>query len=244
MNKRKIGILVLALCFFSVLKAPNAACDYETQVRLRREAANVNAVYEPKRVIMNLDTGLEDPKATDEDVNFDGPYYYDNKVTITIMNITESIYIEVTGDNGFSQTYHYEDSNDGTIELDGGNAEQIVNYEIKVYSDNSNCSGEDLHTIKLVTPKYNPYSKLLACESVSEYYCNPFVTYDINYTESEVIEMASKKKNENQNPDNPTKTEENNFWENYKWYIIAGGIIVIGVATTAILIKKRRSRVL
>ena len=37
---------------------------------------------------------------------------------------------------------------------------------------------------------------------------------------------------------------QNDFWEQYGVYIIVGSILIIGVVTTAILINRKRSRVI
>lgn len=246
--KGKGKILFAIICFFGMITNTFAACDYETQVRLATEASNVNMTYEIRREIINANTGQIAPEATDEDVNFDSIYAYQNFIYITIMNITENIYVELIGSDGSEQNIYFTDTNEGTIELDGGMGENIITYTVNIRSNNSNCSSDLLRTFEFITPKWNPYSGLLACEGINEYYCEPYVTYEIDLTEGEIIDRASEAKKEETNV--PQDEENSNRWtewlNNNPWFIptVIGVIVLAGVATTVIVIKKRRTKVL
>ena len=253
MRKRKLAsilILTLCICFSPVV---NAACDYETQVQLATEASNVNANYEISSVIINVDTGLEAPEATEDDIDSDNPYVFQDRVTVNIYNLTENLKVLVTGDNGYEEEFTYQESNNGTITFEGGTLENIVNYSIQVLSAHPNCTDDELRTISLVTPMRNSFHDLIACEGVDEYYCQEYIDYDLNMTEAEVLERANAIRETGSSSEEPQE-EEKNWWDNIKeylgkhpWIIYAtvGGIIVIaGVATTVIVIKKRRSKVL
>lgn len=246
--KGKGKILFAIICFFGFIANTLAACDYETQVRLATEASNVNITYEIRHEIINANTGQIAPEATDEDVEFDSEYTYQDFIYITIMNVTENIYVELIGSDGSTQSIYFSDTNEGTIELDGGLGENIITYTVNIRSNNSNCSSDVLRTFEFVTPKWNPYSALIACEGVNEYYCEPYVTYEINLTEGEIIDRASESKAEETNV--PQDEKNSNWWtewlNNNPWFIptVIGVIVLAGVATTVIIIKKRRSKVL
>lgn len=248
MKKKRYILAFSLLCILSFKLNVFAACDYETQVKLATEAANVNMTYEIKKEIINIYTGEVAPEATEEDVDFDGDYAYQNYIYITLMNLTENIYIELTGTNGFSQNYYYEDSENGTIIINGGIGEEIVTYKALIKSTNNECSETSLRSLELITPKKNPYSDLMACQDVKEYYCEPFVTYEIDLNEGQVIDKAMEIKN-NSNKENEEEKEKKwweEWFENNPWFIptVAGIIVLAGVATTVIIIKKRRSKVL
>ena len=246
--KEKGKILFAIICFIGMITNTFAACDYETQVRLATEASNVNMTYEIKREVINVDTGMIAPEVTDEEIDFDSAYAYQNFIYITIMNITENIYVELIGSNGSEQNIYFNDTNEGTIELDGGTGEEIITYTVNIRSNDSNCSSDLLRTFEFVTPKRNPYSGLLACEGVNEYYCQEYVTYEIDLTQGEVIDRASQAKEQ----ETTELQEENNtnWWVDWlnknPWFIptVIGVILLAGVATTVIIIKKRRSKVL
>ncbi len=246
--KGKGRILFVIICFFGFMTNTFAACDYETQVRLATEASNVNVTYEIEREIINANTGQIAPEATDEDVNIDSDYIYQNIIYITIMNITENIYVELIGNDGSSQSIYFNETNEGTLELDGGTGENIITYTVNIRSNDSNCTSDILRTFEFVTPKWNPYSGLMACEGVKEYYCEPYVTYEINMTEGEVLDRASQAKKEETTT--PQEEEKKDWWtewlENNSWFIptVIGVIVLAGVATTVIIIKRRRSKVI
>lgn len=254
MKKRKLAsilILTLCICFSPVA---NAACDYETQVQLATEASNVNANYEISEVVMDMSTGQEVTGLTEEEIdNDDMPYIRQDKVTIYIYNLTENLSVTISGDNGYEDTFTYQESDNGTVTFEGGNLENIVNYSIQVLSANPNCSGDELRTISLVTPMRNSFHDLIACEGVDEYYCQEYIDYDLNMTEAEVLERANNVRETGSSSEEPQE-EEKSWWDNVKeyldnnpWviYVTIGVILVIaGVATTVIVIKKRRSKVL
>ena len=254
MRRRKLAsilILTLCICFSPVA---NAACDYETQVKLATEASNVNTNYEISEIVMDMLTGQEVTGLSEEEIDNDDTHYIrQDKVVIYIYNLTENLKVTVSGDNGYEDTFTYQESDNGTVELEGGYLENIVNYTIKVLSANSNCSDDELRTISVVTPKKNTFHDMIACEGVEEYYCQEFIDYDLNMTEAEILEKANNVRESGLSFEDPQQ-EEKNWWENVKEYITnhpwiiyttIGVIIVIaGVATTVIVIKKRRSKVL
>lgn len=255
MKKMKLAsILILALCIcFSPVA--NAACDYETQVQLATEASNVNANYEITEVVYNIDTGEEVTGVSEEEIAKDeNPYIYRNKITVNIYNLTENLRVSISGDNGYEEEFTYQESDNGKITLDGDYAEKIVHYTIQVLSAHPNCTGDDLRTINLTTPKENEYYYYSACEGVDEYFCQQFIDYDLNMTEGELLEKANAARNNNNREETEQKEEEKNWWDNVKEYLekhswiiyatVGGIIVIVGVATTVIVIKKRRSKVL
>lgn len=255
MRKRKLAsilILTLCICFSPVA---NAACDYETQVKLATEASNVNANYEISEVVYNIDTGEEVTGISEEEIAKDeNPYIYRNKVTVYIYNLTENLSVTISGDNGYEDTFTFQESDNGMITFSGDYAEEIVHYTIQVLSANPDCTGDELRTINLTTPKENEYYYYSACEGVDEYFCQQFIDYDLNMTEAELLERANAARNNNNQEEASQEEEEKNWWDNIKeylnnnpWviYVTIGGIIVIaGVATAVIVVKKRRSKVL
>ena len=255
MQKRKLAsvllILVLCICFSPVA---NAVCDYETQVRLATEASNVNTNYEISEVVVDMSTGQEVTGLSDEEIdNDDNSYIRQDKVTIYIYNLTENLKVSISGDNDYEDEFTYQESDNGTITIEGGNLENVINYTIEVLSANPSCVDEELRTITMVTPKKNSFHDLIACEGVNEYYCQEYIDYDLNMTEAEVLERANNVRN-NGGVEEEVPEEEKNWWDNLKeyldnhpWviYVTIGVIVVIvGVATAVIVIKKRRSKVL
>lgn len=253
MHKSK-KILLALLCSFLFIGGANAECDYETEVNMAKEASNVKVNYEAKKVIIDYRTGEVASGVTEDDVNNDDSFYvYANKAYVTIYNVTKNMNITITGDNGFSNKIAYADTSDGTYTFDGGNLEEIVNYEIKVTTNNPSCSGKEFRSLNLLTPKINEYHYYAMCDGVDEYYCQEFIDFDLNMSEEEIFSKAlSKRDSESIQAD---ESKENKSWvDNVKeylkdkgWIIYTGiGVVILlaGVATAVIIIKRRRSRVL
>lgn len=248
MKKTKICSILLIILSIIMINTANAACDYETQVKLATEAATVKVNYEILEVIMNSETGLEDPNASAIDVSFENSYYFADRIKITLLNITDNMKIKISADNGFEKEITYADTNNGQYELNGGYAEKIINYTFSIIATNPDCQSKELLNIPLITPKKNAFSDLMACDGVDKYYCKEFIDYEIDMTEQELLDITLKDKMEKE--ENTTKDEEKTWLENlgdfiaknYLIFVIIG-IIIIGAAIF-VIIRKQRSKVI
>ena len=234
--------ILVFLCLF-IVGVTNASaastCDYETQVKLNSEAANIKASYEVKEIKTGkkIEADLGDEEYIDE--TYQG-------VEVSIYNMTENLYLTVMNTStNETKTYHYEDTDNGSIKLVRGEdgLEDIVTYQITIYSNHNDCKDEELKKINLVTPKYNSFSADALCEGSSKYYCQEYVTEDLNMTYDDFLKQAANNNKNDGNGDTDT-VKDNDFFKKYGIYII-GGILVIllGVMTTVIVRKKQRSSV-
>uniref|UniRef100_UPI003FF02436 hypothetical protein n=1 Tax=Candidatus Ventrenecus sp. TaxID=3085654 RepID=UPI003FF02436 len=234
--------ILVFLCLF-IVGVSNASaastCDYETQVKLNSEAANIKASYEVKEIKTGkkIEADLGDEEYIDE--TYQG-------VEVSIYNMTENLYLTVMNTStNETKTYHYEDTDNGSIKLVRGEdgLEDIVTYQITIYSNHNDCKDEELKKINLVTPKYNSFSADALCEGSSKYYCQEYVTEDLNMTYDDFLKQAANNNKNDGNGDTDT-VKDNDFFKKYGIYIV-GGILVIllGVMTTVIVRKKQRSSV-
>lgn len=234
--------ILVFLCLF-IVGVSNASaastCDYETQVKLNSEAANIKASYEVKEIKTGnkKENDLVDDEPTDE--TYQG-------VEVSIYNMTENLYLTVMNTStNETKIYHYEDTDNGSIKLVRGEdgLEDIVTYQITIYSNHNDCKAEELKKINLVTPKYNSFSADALCEGSSKYYCQEYVTEDLNMTYDDFLKQSANNNKNNGNGDTDT-VKDNDFFKKYGIYIV-GGILVIllGVMTTVIVRKKQRSSV-
>ena len=234
--------ILVFLCLF-IVGVTNASavstCDYETQVKLNSEAANIKASYEVKEIKTGkkIEADLGDEEYIDE--TYQG-------VEVSIYNMTENLYLTVMNTStNETKTYHYEDTDNGSIKLVRGEdgLEDIVTYQITIYSNHNDCKDEELKKINLVTPKYNSFSADALCEGSSKYYCQEYVTEDLNMTYDDFLKQAANNNKNDGNGDTDT-VKDNDFFKKYGIYIV-GGILVIllGVMTTVIVRKKQRSSV-
>ena len=248
MDKIKKGMAVLTSFLLFITNA-KAACDYETQVNLRAQALNVNATYEINQRVYSVATDeLVDMKPEDiPDLGQNTEYYTVDYVVVDVMNITEDIYVVIEDETGtdVERIVHYSDTEEGTYHFEVPDTERIRPYKITIYSDHDDCLDEEIYNTTITTPKFNEYSYMVACndeELKNEYYCQEYTTVDFTISEGQISDIYYNKMNEVESTldDN----NQNDFWEQYGVYIIVGSILIIGVVTTAILIKRKRSRVI
>lgn len=249
--KRNIGLLLVAIMFFVGISEVSATCDAAENNKLTGLAVNVNVTYEEAEGELDPDEYSPPDGLTEEELkNYVAKYYYFN---IYISNLTEDLYVVVHNSNdNTNTTYYYEDSENGIIKIEWDNILSITNLTITVYSSNStNCSGTKLTTKYLTLPKYNEYSEYDLCRGKENFYlCNRYLsvnTVGFDQFEQLLQKYSSGKINADGEEilEEPIKHGFEKFFEDNKIAIIIVGILIIatGAATTVILVKKQRSRI-
>ena len=264
--RKKAKYIVAALlmfCFATSVKAEQ--CSYERQVELGEEASTVKVAYD----LVDYDTGqmvyVVDPETGEVDITQEEPLILEY-FKIKIMNLTENVYVQVVdldaeeeetiddfgavSDDALKQAgyYFYSDSDKGTVYLDPISTDYIHEYKILVYSADPECGDKQLRTINYKTPMFNNYSTVGYCKKSPEFeYCQKYVSEPLDITLTDFLEEyrkyeAKEKENEKKN----SKTTIKSFYKkNKKVIMIAGGCILIaGVATAAIIVIRRRSRLI
>ena len=212
----------------------NAACNYTDKAAANKKAANVKLDYEV----------VEDTQEYD-----DGTISVSEYFKMTILNVTEDLYVTVTNDvTNTTNTYRYSDVKDGVITFNWDNNEVITNFTMKVYgSDSSPCKDEELRTIRKQTPRYNDFANRAICEDMKDFYlCEKYTTVE-NIDESmfinKVTDYAEGKIDDNgENKDDKKDKNILYYLNEYKWYIM-GGLLVIALGSgIAIVIRNKKYR--
>ena len=246
-------IIVLILAFFYVGDVGAEACSGEEQININREVANVKVTYEitqEKRMI----------KSVESVDNSEKEYLFDI-IQIDILNITDNLYFEVTNDyekesNKKTKKYYAKDAKDGIISFISPSTDDIINYQIKVYTSNkTSCSGELQRTIKYKQPKFNYLSNYAICNEIPDYYlCKPYIDFEEDISVLDFMDKAQKEyeKINKKAKDNSNKT--NQKWyeavgdyivKHKKGFIIGGSVLIVALGTgTVLYIKKRRRDVI
>lgn len=230
---------ILTFLSFNGIVNAESSCDYETQVKLRQEATNVKANYE----VGWYGSGVMEPA---EFPSEDSPGEFEIKeplVKNAIYNITENLYVEITNKNTDStEVYYFRDTDNGTIEWET-DVEDIINYEIKIFSNHPDCPGEEIYKIPLTTPKYNKHHPMTYCNNNNEYYCKEFITQEINMSSEEVHQMALEDELKRTKEIKEEEEKKESFWQKYKIYFIVVGVLaLLGVLITVILRIWKRSK--
>ena len=145
---KKILYLLLIYSFFNMqISEVNAACSDEVLL----DAKNVKVEAIP---------------ITEDDVYF----------IIRISNLTPNLYVTVyEDDNGTTTTYTYDDSSNGTIDIEHWYIFERVYYTINVYSNVEGCESESLNEIETYTKKFNDrYRYTICAENPELEKCQPF----------------------------------------------------------------------
>lgn len=220
-----------------------AACDYSEQVKLSSEATNVRAEYEVKNITIDRETMKEVTGVNAGEFNQDSPYLSTWVVDVSLYNITDNLYVHLT-ENNYTDDIYYEDTDDGVYTFRVDDVDNIHEYSFEIYATDSNCVGSALRSVKMKTPKYNPLHDLSACLDSNEYYCQMFVDYEINISESEVLKRYSEQETRHSEA---VEDSTKNFWEKNKNIIIISGIVILGLGAATfvvITITRKKSRVI
>lgn len=246
---KKMFLLAIVVLIPNLVNA-ESACSYNEQAEINNIVANVKASYE----VVEVSAGkVLDIDHQDENGNIPEIEYFEKGFDISILNITEDIYVKVTNKNDNSvMTYKFADTNNGTLTFRTMDIEKLNTYTFEVYANKYQCVGELFRKFTLDTPMYNPYSEMIACQENPEfYYCQAFIPSEnitLNEFKTKVNEFENDKKLEEEKEKNKKSFIERikEFYSNNSILInILGiGIVLMGVGATVILVKKKRSRVL
>lgn len=248
MKKSIVGVILVLSLLFGPKFVVASSCSYSEQAELNNKAANVRTTYE----IVEVKDGTAidvDNSTTENQILVD---VIKKGFNINVLNITDDIFVKISNDkNSNIHTFKRSDTINGVATFQTTLTSDIVTYTIEIYANNYECSGELVRKYTMITPMYNKYSALQVCtDNPDFYYCKEFistenVSFDTFYRNLEKYQTQKKVEEE--------KEKNKTMWDKIKDYYhehaitinIIGSIVVIaGVTTTVILIKKRRSRVL
>lgn len=212
-------------------------CNNEESKKVREAAQGVEISYTIKKMFVGTSIAVDEEGMPEVDE-------YDYGFEIAIKNITENIYVVVKNDYSNDVfTYHYADTENGVKTFESIATNEAVNFIFEVKSENENCKDEDYRKISLTTPIYNFYYRYQFCsDNPKNKVCKMFVNEKISARE--FATEVNAKKNEEQKSDN-NNADSNvviSFVKDNKYLFIIGGIVIviIGVATICVKIKKRR----
>ncbi len=217
-----------------------SACSNADIVELSKAASNVKIVYEPYEYKPD---GFDDENSP----NYSLIYYM---MDVKIYNVTSELSVGVIGDDG-SYTVDVNNMNDeGVIVLRTKDTSKVKNYTFNIYSKSASCSNKLLRTIKLTVPKYNQYSGRAACDDIPQYYlCHQFINFDVdgaNFLSNVESYKAKLEKNKianaNEDKDKTSITAQKVLKKvSDNKFAIIGGILVIGVVVTVLILRRRNS---
>lgn len=210
-------------------------CNNEDSKKVKDAAQKIEVSYTIKNMLVGTSIDIDEPDMPEVEE-------YDYGFEIAIKNITEDIYVVVKNDYSNDVfTYHYADTENGVKTFESIATDEAVNFTFEVKSENVNCKDEDYRKITLTTPIYNLYYRYQFCsDNPKSKVCKMFVNEKMSA--KEFATEVNAKKEENQKSDDSNKKNVPTFVKENKYLFIIGGIVIviIGVATVCVKIKKRR----
>lgn len=249
MHKLRTFVLVVVLFLFNISPVM-AVCDNSEMAKLRGIAVNIKTSYEP--VEEAVPENEFSPPDGEEDQEYEEPKrLYHN---VYIANLTEDVYVKVTNNvDKTVQTFHYSDSDNGTVKFRWGRLELLTKFTIEVYSsETTGCPNTKLYTHTLTTPYYNFYSENGICSKIPEFYlCNKFLSvpsvgyYEFNELADKYYKDVLKKQEEEKEREEQEKKGFGEFVKEHAVVIIITTIVIIGAGATVtvIIVKKQRRRI-
>lgn len=234
--KKFLAVLIMATLFLIPQVYAEESCSYKDEADLREKASNIKADYEIKEEVISPGTSDTAPAIG---------YYF----TISVTNITEEFYVEVTNNyNGDKKLLSYNEEDNGIATFDWKVSSKITDFTFKVYTTTGNkCNGIVLNTFHLITPRYNRFYEMCSYEFPDYSLCQKFVTFkemDLNtFDKSLVAYRESLKKAEEEKEKKKTFIGKiASFVDNYKW-VMLGVVVVTGAGTgTFLYFKKKKQR--
>ena len=232
--KKIITLLLMLILIVVPVKAEE--CSYTAKADAMKKADNVKVDYEV----------VEDKQEYE-----DGSTSTDEYFKISILNVTEDLYVEVSNDvTSEILTYNFDDAKDGVITFDWKENEVVTNFIIKVYASyQTPCEGTELKTIRKQTPRYNDYYNRAICleEDMKDFYlCEKYTNLkeiDESMFITKIDSFMDGKIDETGKSTEEVKKEETfqDKLEKYKYFIF-GGIIILVLGTTTVVVVRKRNR--
>ncbi len=246
MEKNKfllLTIMLVSFLFVGIVAAKEAddACSSADLSMLNKEAANIKVTYVPVRIPVKTD----DPET-------EGKETMENVLDMKVFNMTDKFILRFTysGDRIKEDSFYRNITHvgkDGAITIRQHGIGRVINYAVTVISSYGTCSGREIRTIRITLPKFNYYSTLAACKGIQDYYlCQPYITSDIDTaTFYDKVEQYKAKLLDNSNieveEDNNSVVSEALTGIKKNKYLVVGIIVAIGVITTIVILKRKKS---
>jgi len=231
-------ITLLALCFLSIymnVQADDGICSNAELKELSSLAYNVKVAYDVEDKSEYKELIAEDNSTTYKIPNYD--------FTITVYNLSESIYAIIEDETFYtSELITYEDTNNGTYPFKDSDFGRVHKYTITIHANTEDCYGRQIRTITLTRPKYNGYSEFAYCNNSSIYYCQRFITNDLNIEDAEDFLQKIYKNNQVNNLKDKNDDEIKNIIMD-NWILYASIFFAIAFAFAGfVIIKKKKNK--
>ena len=235
-----------------VVDTSDSKCEQKEINILYNKANELSINYKPVKKVVGHGIDMETGEKVDT-------YGYVQKVDI--RNLNDDLYLIVNSTNKTSKQKNLKltnkDAKEGVLTYFTEYTNDLVTYNIKVYSSNGDCADELFREFEFNTPISNRYSAMDICDSYPNFkYCQKYISEDRPTQEEFQIALAQYQKankvttakdgaiiSSNLEEHQPKDEEKE---EQLLWIILVGGAIVLlltaTVATLLIVTKKKGAK--
>ena len=254
LKKLIFAFLISVMCLSNV-SAINR-CSTKAKAELNKYASQIKASYAIK------EKQIDQTEMFSDGDGYNGEECIDNQENcniitvdyfeITITNLTDQFYVEVTNDfTEETKILNSSDGDNGIITFTWDSLSKVTNFTFNIYAkETTKCANVLQKTLKLRLPRKNENFDNPICEDIPEFnLCQKFVTYDyMDWDDFEAKVLDYKKLNEipSEKGDEQNKSawqKVKDFVNDNKYYFIGGGVAIVAIATgvtITIVVKKRR----
>ena len=228
MRKNKFVLLIIMVLFLVNVDA-DETCTNNELTRLKELANKVDIHYDYE--IKKENNGEEE--------------FIDYNFKIVADNLNPELKVVIPEDYYLMKYKEFKYNDSKSFTIDGFNMGEVVNVEIKAYSNNE-CAGKTLLTKKISMPYYNSMYNTEECKGFEDFiYCkNEIVEKEITFDEFyNQLDLFKKNKESKTNEEIVDIVEEKNDNNLLIIMVIAG--IILGIASYFViknLVKKRKER--
>ncbi len=233
MKKLSYLLAIFGVFLFGGISVLANTCESSDFDKYEAEAENVNAQYLVKTITEEIEGREGDTLELTREV-----------LELNIYNLTENLSARVINKEFDTiNTYTFKHVNDGVIKIDILDVDFIQDLEIVLYPVDTKCSEEDLETIKITLPMFNPFSQELMCEDTPDFYlCQSFVFEEVTYNEFyEERERYLEDPSDNGGDSSGEDDGDGDTSNNSTLYIVVG-VLVVGVVGCVIFVVLRRKK--
>lgn len=162
MKKNIINIFLVVIFSFIFLINVNAECSYQERKELLEKAKKIEAFFEP-----DVDS---------------------SRFIFKLFNLDDDLYVhlENLNTNQSVEIYKYQYDTEFYTK-DESNVSNIVTYKLQIYSNKSECYGDQIISKTIKKGIINKFYYEDICKGIDDYvYCSPVLTKKINISDEEV----------------------------------------------------------
>ena len=235
---KKIKYMIFMLLALFIVTNVNAECDYKKRLEINTKAANVTAEVVSETITVDREGNVYE--------NYEGETTEENGIvqttvfSLNVANIAEGIYVRVYNeDENLDVELHASDLEDGKYVYNVPDVLKIRTFDVDVFDETGECEEDILRSIEVKSPMYNEVSGSRICQNNIAYFCQEFVTTEIDVDPYEYMQNHGYGEEEQEETEEP---EEQKSIMPYLYMAGIGVAVLLVIAIIVVIIIRRRKK--